>query len=183
VSRKSVATIPVGGTLEFPAADGAGKVFVNVTSTPDIAVIDVKSRTVTGHYKLEGCRGASGLAYAPESKLLISSCGNGMAKVLDAATGKEVASLPIARGPDAVIYDGHAQARVHSVRRRRHFGDHLCRRSGSCENRPGAQDASRLAHGNARSAIGPPLSDGVTTRSKRRTRTWRPRHCPSAGYV
>jgi YVTN family beta-propeller protein len=105
VSRKSVATIPVGGTLEFPAADGAGKVFVNVTSTPDIAVIDVKSRTVTGHYKLEGCRGASGLAYAPESKLLISSCGNGMAKVLDAATGKEVASLPIARGPDAVIYD------------------------------------------------------------------------------
>ena len=105
ISRKSVATIPVGGTLEFPAADGAGKVFVNVTSTPDIAVIDVKSRMVTSHYKLDGCRGASGLAYVPESKLLISSCGNGMAKVLDAATGNEIASLPIARGPDAVIYD------------------------------------------------------------------------------
>jgi hypothetical protein len=28
-----------------------------------------------------------------------------MAKVLDAATGKEVASIPIAAGPDAVIYD------------------------------------------------------------------------------
>src|SRR5258705_11441696 len=28
-----------------------------------------------------------------------------MAKVLQADTGKEVASLPIARGPDAVIYD------------------------------------------------------------------------------
>jgi hypothetical protein len=37
--------------------------------------------------------------------MLISSCGNGMAKVLDAATGKEVASLPIKAGPDAVIYD------------------------------------------------------------------------------
>ena len=103
--KKAVATVNVGGTLEFPAADGAGKVFVNVTSTPDIAVIDVNSHTVTAHYKLEGCRGASGLAYATQAKLLISSCGNGMAKVLDAATGREVASIPIARGPDAVIYD------------------------------------------------------------------------------
>jgi YVTN family beta-propeller protein len=105
VARKAVATIAVGGTLEFPAADGAGKVFVNITSVPEIAVIDVKTRAVTAHYKLEGCRGASGLAYATQANLLISSCGNGMAKVLDAATGKEVASLPIARGPDAVIYD------------------------------------------------------------------------------
>jgi len=105
VAKKAVAEIQVGGTLEFPAADGAGKVYVNVTSTPDIAVIDVKSNMVTAHYKLDGCRGASGLAYATQAKLLISSCGNGMAKVLDAASGKEVASIPIARGPDAVIYD------------------------------------------------------------------------------
>jgi hypothetical protein len=105
VAKKAVATINVGGTLEFPTADGAGKVYVNVTSVPEIAVIDVKSKTVTARYKLDGCRGASGLAYATQAKLLISSCGNGMAKVLDAATGKEVASLPIKQGPDAVIYD------------------------------------------------------------------------------
>jgi DNA-binding beta-propeller fold protein YncE len=105
VARKAVATIDIGGTLEFPAADGAGKVFVNVTSVPEIAVIDVKTKSVSARYKLEGCRGASGLAYASQAKMLISSCGNGMAKVLDAATGKEVASLPIKAGPDAVIYD------------------------------------------------------------------------------
>lgn len=105
VAKKNVAEIMVGGTLEFPASDGAGKIYVNVTSTPDIAVIDVKSHMVTAHYKLDGCRGASGLAYATQAKLLISSCGNGMAKVLDAGTGREVASIPIARGPDAVIYD------------------------------------------------------------------------------
>ena len=105
VAKKAVAEIQVGGTLEFPATDGAGKVFVNVTSTPDIAVIDVRSNTVTAHYKLDGCKGASGLAYATQAKLLISSCGNGMAKAIDAATGREVASIPIARGPDAVIYD------------------------------------------------------------------------------
>lgn len=109
VARKAVATIPVGGTLEFPASDGAGKIFVNITSVPEIAVIDVKTRMVTGHYKLDGCRGASGLAYATQAKVLISSCGNGIAKVLDAATGREVASLMIARGPDAVIYDAARQ--------------------------------------------------------------------------
>lgn len=105
VAKKSVAEVNVGGTLEFPATDGAGKIFVNVTSTPDIAVIDTNTRMVTAHYPLEGCRGASGLAYASQAKLLISSCGNGMAKFIDAASGREVASLPIARGPDAVIYD------------------------------------------------------------------------------
>jgi DNA-binding beta-propeller fold protein YncE len=105
VAKKAVAQVNVGGTLEFPASDGAGKIYVNVTSTPDIAVIDTRTDMVTTHYPLSGCRGASGLAYATQAKLLISSCGNGMAKVIDAATGREVASIPIARGPDAVIYD------------------------------------------------------------------------------
>lgn len=105
VGKKAVAQVNVGGTLEFPATDGAGKIYVNVTSTPDIAVIDAKTNMVTGHYALTGCRGASGLAYATQARLLISSCGNGMAKFIDAASGREVASIPIARGPDAVIYD------------------------------------------------------------------------------
>jgi DNA-binding beta-propeller fold protein YncE len=104
-ARKVVATIPIGGTLEFPVSDGAGKVFVNVTSVPEIAVIDVKTRMVTARYALAGCRGASGLAYDAAAKLLISSCRNGMAKIIAAATGKEVASLPIGQGPDAVMYD------------------------------------------------------------------------------
>jgi len=105
VGKKAAAQVNVGGTLEFPASDGAGKIYVNVTSTPDIAVIDAKTNMVTAHYALTGCRGASGLAYATQAKVLISSCGNGMAKVIDAASGREVASIPIARGPDAVIYD------------------------------------------------------------------------------
>ena len=107
VARKAVATIPVGpmSHLEFPASDGAGKVYDNVTTVPEIAVIDVMTRMVTARYKLNGCNGASGLAYDPQAKLLISSCRNGMAKVLEADTGKEVASLHIGAGPDAVMFD------------------------------------------------------------------------------
>ena len=104
IAGKAVATIPVGGTLEFPASDGAGKVFVNVEDQHQIAVIDVKMRKVVARYPMAGCEGPTGLAYVPDSKLLISSC-DGVAKVLQAKDGKEVASLAIGHGPDAVIYD------------------------------------------------------------------------------
>jgi DNA-binding beta-propeller fold protein YncE len=103
---KVVATIAVGGgKLEFAASDGLGHVFVNVQAAGEIAVIDVKAQTVTAHYKMAGCEDASGLAYTGKSKLLVASCGNGVAKVVAADSGNEVASIPIGKGPDAVIYD------------------------------------------------------------------------------
>jgi DNA-binding beta-propeller fold protein YncE len=106
IQRKVVATIPVSpNTLEFPVADGAGRIFDNVETTAEIVVIDAKTRKVTGTYKLGGCEEPSGLAYVAASKLLISACGNGIAKITQADTGKGVASLPIGQGPDAVIYD------------------------------------------------------------------------------
>jgi DNA-binding beta-propeller fold protein YncE len=106
MQHKVVGTIPISdNTLEFPVSDGAGKVFDNIETTGEIAVIDVKSRKVTGRFKLNGCEGPSGLAYVAASKLLVSACSNGVAKVIQADTGMEVASLAIGHGPDAVIYD------------------------------------------------------------------------------
>lgn len=106
VAKKLIGTMPISpNTLEFPVADGHGRIFDNIETTAEIAVIDAKSRKVTGTYKLNGCEEPTGLAYAPEAKLLISSCGNGVAKVVQADTGKEIASLAIGHGPDAVIYD------------------------------------------------------------------------------
>jgi DNA-binding beta-propeller fold protein YncE len=104
--QQVVATIPVGGVLEFPVSDGAGKVFVNVQDKNEIAVIDVATLKTTAHYKLAGCEAPTGIDYVPAAKLLISSCGeNGVVKVIRADTGAEVASLSIALGADAVIYD------------------------------------------------------------------------------
>jgi DNA-binding beta-propeller fold protein YncE len=104
-ARKAVGSIAIGGALEFAAADGAGKAFVNIEDQAKIAVLDIKSRTLIGKYALTGCEEPSGLAYVPNSGLLISACANHMAKVLKASTGKEVATLAIGKGPDAVIYD------------------------------------------------------------------------------
>ncbi len=105
LGAKVVATIPIGGgKLEFPAADGLGHVFVAVQASGEIAVIDVKTQKMTGRFQMEGCKDASGLTYATKSKLLVASCGNGVAKVVT-PEGKDVASIPIGKGPDAAIYD------------------------------------------------------------------------------
>lgn len=110
VAKTVVATIKVGmGKLEFPAADGKGQVFVNIQAAGEIAVFDSKANTLTKIYKMQNCEDASGLAYADKSHVLIASCGNGVAKVVDPETGKELASIAIGKGPDAVIYDGAHQ--------------------------------------------------------------------------
>jgi len=103
------ATVAVGGALEFAAADGAGKAFVNIEDQNQIGVIDTKTHALIGHYALAGCESPSGLAYAPGTGrgagVLIAACANKVAKVIDAANGHDVATLTIGAGPDAVIYD------------------------------------------------------------------------------
>ena len=99
-----VGTIKVGGSLEFPAVDGKGRLFINVESTGEIAVVDLNKRAVVGRYAMADCKRPTGLAYVKGHRL-ISSCGSGVAKILDAETGKEIASLKIGGFPDAVIYD------------------------------------------------------------------------------
>ncbi len=106
VAKKVVATIPIGGVLEFPVSDGAGKMFVNVEDKNELVAIDVKSMKVLAHYPLTGCEAPTGLTFVPGAKLVVSVCGqSGTAKFMSSETGAEVASIPIAMGADAVIYD------------------------------------------------------------------------------
>ena len=104
ITKKVVATIPIGGDLEFPVADGNGKVFVNVEDKNQIAVIDSKAKKVLTRYTLKDCDGPTGLAYDAADKYLVSSC-DGTAKIIRADNGSEVASLKIDNQPDAVIFD------------------------------------------------------------------------------
>jgi hypothetical protein len=132
VGGKSLAQIEVGkeGKLEFPASDGAGHVFVNIEEPGILGVIDVKAQKLTAKWKMAGCEDASGLAYTGDkTKLLIASCGNQVAKVVSAVDGKEVASIPIGKGPDAdarlknkdcvVVTHVGGSLREHQVRSRR----------------------------------------------------------------
>jgi DNA-binding beta-propeller fold protein YncE len=104
-SHSPIATVALGGKPEFPAADGGGLVYDNIEDKNEIAVIDIAARKVIRRIPLAGCEGPTGLAYDAATGLLISVCGNGVAKFVDAKTGKEAASVAVGEGPDAVILD------------------------------------------------------------------------------
>jgi hypothetical protein len=101
---KATGSIKVGGALEFLAPDGKGGLFINVEDANQIVSVDLKARKVLAHWPMPGCRRPTGLALVAGGRL-VSACANGVAKILSAADGHEVASLAIGEGADAVIYD------------------------------------------------------------------------------
>ncbi|MEO8811294.1 MAG: hypothetical protein ABI376_00080, partial [Caulobacteraceae bacterium] len=103
-TAKAVATLPIPGGLEYPAVDGKGKLFVNVEGKNEIAVADIATRKVLARYPMPGCERPTGLAYVAGNRL-ISACANGVAKILDAGTGREIASFKIGAFPDSVLQD------------------------------------------------------------------------------
>jgi len=104
VAAKQLATIAVGGALEFAALDGKGHLFINIEDKNELAMVDLKTRTVMRRTRLTGCDGPSGLAYT-KGGALISSCGNGIASVVEASSGRQLANVAIGAHPDAVLYD------------------------------------------------------------------------------
>jgi DNA-binding beta-propeller fold protein YncE len=105
VAQKAVGSIPVGGSVEGPVSDGAGKVFITIEDESRIAVLDMKARVRTGYYALPGCEGPTGMVYAPEAGVLIAGCANKVAKVIRATDGADLATLAIGAGPDQLSYD------------------------------------------------------------------------------
>ena len=103
-SLKVVATVPLGGKLEFAAAD-QGHIYVNVEDTGEIVSVDSKSWKLEQRWKLEGCQEPSGLALDPQKHHLFSVCGNSQMFVVDARTGKIVAKIPTGAGTDAAAFD------------------------------------------------------------------------------
>ncbi|HZK99945.1 MAG TPA: hypothetical protein VFC47_08585 [Caulobacteraceae bacterium] len=107
-TRISPGSITVGDSLEFGAVDGKGRFFDNVESKNEVAVVDIAARKVVARYPMPGCERPTGLAFVAGNRL-VSACANGVAKILDAASGREIASLKIGARPDAVFYDPKRQ--------------------------------------------------------------------------
>jgi YVTN family beta-propeller protein len=103
-TRAVVGTLAVGGKLEFAASDGIGHIFVNAEDRNDIAVIDTRRRAVVSRLALPDCEGPTGLALT-RAHVLIASCDNHIAKLIDAGSGADLGSIAIGEHPDAVVYD------------------------------------------------------------------------------
>ncbi|MDP9120474.1 MAG: YncE family protein [Acidobacteriota bacterium] len=98
-------TIDLGGKPEFAAADGKGRVFVNIEDRNEVVVLDSAKLTILGHWPLPGCEEPSGMAIDRQHGHLLIGCGNKVAMIVDIAGGKVIATPPIGEGVDANGYD------------------------------------------------------------------------------
>jgi DNA-binding beta-propeller fold protein YncE len=100
-----VSTFPVGGKPEFAAVDGLGSVFVNVEDTSELLHIDAKDMKVLHRWPLAPCKEPTGLAIDVKSHRLFAACDNEMMAVVDASSGKVVATPKTGEGADAAAFD------------------------------------------------------------------------------
>jgi DNA-binding beta-propeller fold protein YncE len=98
-------TIALDGKPEFGAADGKGLSFVNIEDKNEIEVLDGAKLTVVKKFPLAPCDEPSGLAIDREHRRLFAGCHNKMMAVVDADSGKVVATVPIGEGVDANAFD------------------------------------------------------------------------------
>jgi DNA-binding beta-propeller fold protein YncE len=108
-----VATIKAGEKLEYATSDGAGFVYVAGVEKGDLLKIDARANAVVARWPAAGCAAPHGLAIDTARRRLFMGCANSVMSVIDADTGRLVATLPIGRGNDAVAYDP-VRARVFS---------------------------------------------------------------------
>ena len=100
-----VATVELEDTSpEGAAADGKGHIFVNNESKNTIQVIDVKTWKAIASWPLGPCDGPTGIAYDRATNRIFSGC-NKTSVVVDASTGKVVASITNGTHVDALGWD------------------------------------------------------------------------------
>lgn len=100
-----VATIPLAGVAETGAADPAlGRVFVNIEDKNSIDVIDIATHKVIANWPVAPAESPTGMAIDTSTHRLFVGGGEHQV-MMDARTGKVVASVPICRGTDATFFD------------------------------------------------------------------------------
>src|SRR6266850_1546709 len=89
---------------EGAASDGKGKIFVNNEGKNTIQVIDEKTMTAIASWPLAPCEGPTGIAYDRATDRIFAGCGK-TSVVLDAKTGKVIATIANGDGVDALGWD------------------------------------------------------------------------------
>jgi outer membrane protein assembly factor BamB len=106
-SSGKVESIPLGGSPEFLASDGSGKVFINLEDKDVVAVVDLNAHKVINRWPVAPGGHPVGLALDTKSHSLIIGCRKPqMMVVMNVDSGKISTSLPIGAGVDATKVDG-----------------------------------------------------------------------------
>ena len=100
-----VGTVPLDGKPEFAVAPGDGRIFVNIEDKAELAALDARTLAVTARWPLAPCEEPTGLALDARHERLFVGCSNQLMTVVDSRAGRVVATLPIGRGVDGVVFD------------------------------------------------------------------------------
>ena len=98
-------TIKLEGKPEFAASDGKGEIFVNIEDKSQLDAIDPAKLEVKSRWPLAPCEEPSGLSIDREHRRLFAGCDNKMMAVVDADSGKVIATPAIGDGVDATAFD------------------------------------------------------------------------------
>lgn len=98
--------IDLGGKPEFLAADGKGKVYINLEDKDLVAVVDLRTRKVLARWPVAPGGHPVGMALDAKTHRLFVGCRNPQKMiVMSADDGRVLAALPIGAGVDATKVD------------------------------------------------------------------------------
>jgi len=100
-----VATIKFSGKPEFAVSNGKGLVYVNYEEESKIGVVNTTTFKEETTWSLAPGEGPTGLAMDKKNNRLFSVCANKLMVIIDATTGKIIATPTIGEDPDGVAFD------------------------------------------------------------------------------
>src|SRR5208337_4035490 len=104
-SGKVLGTIKLDGKPEFAASDAKGTVYVNIEDKSELVAIDPNKLEVKAKWPLAPCTEPSGLSIDRKNRRLFVGCDNKMMAVVNADSGKVLATPAIGDGVDATAFD------------------------------------------------------------------------------
>jgi DNA-binding beta-propeller fold protein YncE len=107
---KPAGDITLGGRPEYAVTDGQGHLYNNLEDKSEVVQIDTKQLKVTATWPLAPCESPSGLAMDKEHRRLFAGCHNKVMAVMDADSGKVLATPAIGQGVDANRFDPGTQS-------------------------------------------------------------------------
>jgi DNA-binding beta-propeller fold protein YncE len=104
-TMKQTGSADMAGAPEFAVVNGKGLMYNNLEDKNSLNVINTKTQIVIKNYPLAPGEGPTGIAIDLKNNLLFTVMASKNMSVIDAGTGKMVATLPIGAGVDAVAFD------------------------------------------------------------------------------
>jgi hypothetical protein len=98
-------TLALGGKPEAAVSDGTGHIFVNIEDKSTIVEFDATKLTILHTYPIAPCEDPTGLAMDQAHSMLFAGCGNRMMGIIDANTGRVIATPPTDGGTDGTGFD------------------------------------------------------------------------------